>query len=240
MNFFKRLFSWKKKPSKIEDEKEDEIVDSDDNKIDKKESKKLKEITEPEPEPEPEPEIVINPVNWGSDEYPVPEHNGIRFIKRLNRHEVLASHEVKLPNPNVQPEPQYQNLGLANTQHFFQINGNNVDLYYYQTIDHEVDEIVLQNRAPPYISEGSSGRGTRWGLSPAIWSSNISGDEGDIIIIDRIEPNQGERTRFEFRFVSAEYSDHWLDMMNRRMGGAPGTPYAFIDSGEIVQIPDDD
>ena len=42
MNFFKRLFSWKKKPSKIEDEKEDEIVDSDDNKIDKKESKKLK------------------------------------------------------------------------------------------------------------------------------------------------------------------------------------------------------
>ena len=51
MNFFKRLFSWKKKPSKIEDEKEDEIVDSDDNKIDKKESKKLKEITEPEPEP---------------------------------------------------------------------------------------------------------------------------------------------------------------------------------------------
>ena len=51
MNFFKRLFSWKKKPSKIEDEKEDEIVDSDDNKIDKKESKKLKKIAEPEPEP---------------------------------------------------------------------------------------------------------------------------------------------------------------------------------------------
>ena len=46
MNFFKRLFSWKKKPSKIEDEKEDEIVDSDDNKIDKKESKTLKKITE--------------------------------------------------------------------------------------------------------------------------------------------------------------------------------------------------
>ena len=51
MNFFKRLFSWKKKPSKIEDEKEDEIVDSDDNKIDKKKSKKLKKIAEPDPEP---------------------------------------------------------------------------------------------------------------------------------------------------------------------------------------------
>ncbi len=49
MNFFKRLFSWKKKPSKIGNEKEDEIVDSDDNKIDKKESKKLPKIAEPEP-----------------------------------------------------------------------------------------------------------------------------------------------------------------------------------------------
>ena len=36
MNFFKRLFSWKKKSSKIEDQTEDEIVDSDDKKIDKK------------------------------------------------------------------------------------------------------------------------------------------------------------------------------------------------------------
>ena len=194
-----------------------------------------------EEETEDELELVTAPVNWGSNEYPVPEHNGIRFIKSLNLYELTpGSHELKLPNRNVNPEPQYQNLGLANTEDFFQIGGDNVDLYYYQITDDGESEIALQNRPPPYISEGSSGVGTRWGLSPAIWSSNISEAEGGIIIIDRIEPNQGDRTRFEFRFVSAEYSSHWLEMMNRRMRGNPGTPYAFIDSGEVVELPDDD
>ena len=85
MNFFKKLFSWKKKESNSKDDNKEEIENPPDDIIEKKEKKKIIKppvlVTKPDPEPELEPEPDPEPE---SEPEPLKNKNKKEgFFKRL-------------------------------------------------------------------------------------------------------------------------------------------------------------
>ena len=99
MNFFKKLFSWKKKESNSKDDNKEEIENPPDDIVEKKETKKIIKspdlVTKPEKEPAPEPEPEP-----ASEPEPAPE-------------------PAPEPEPELKPEPEPTPLKNKNKKEGF-------------------------------------------------------------------------------------------------------------------------
>ena len=218
----------------------------------------IPEIAEPEPEPEPEGEpegepepedeggdLVYIGVPWGSEEHPIPGHNGIRFAMVTTLTDIAGGYgppspEIRIPSHNNNRfEQRAINQGLENVREFFEfpessgyVNGNEITVFCTRMNGYETVE--LESNAKVWHNRGGSGGGSGYRLNitdPDILRCSTQGG-GDVVLIDRTQ--QG----YVIRFVPPPHATAWVNQMNRTNNAQKR--YCFFNNGNLVELPDDD